>query len=108
MINYDDIMRVIRSVKQTAPLPQIIETTVMVDEVQRKKHKRHRINKKWRKRYGVVRVPKDEILYYLGKIVCHPTIASRIKKLWKYDDDVGEYVSVPKYKNQFAFKRDWC
>lgn len=36
---------------------QIIEVPYMMDIVQARTHKKKRINKKWRKRYGVKEVP---------------------------------------------------
>ncbi len=59
---------------------QIIETPFMSDSVQAKKHKKKRINKKWKKRYGTKEIPKNNILITNdGKIIAHPKIVERIK-----------------------------
>ena len=59
---------------------QIIETPFMSDSVQAKKHKKKRVNKKWKKRYGMKEIPKKEFLITNdGKIFGHPKIVNRIK-----------------------------
>lgn len=59
---------------------QIIEAPFMCDSVQAKKHKKKRINKKWKKRYGMKEIPKNDILITNdGKIIAHPKIVERIK-----------------------------
>lgn len=59
---------------------QLIETPFMSDSVQAKTHKKKRINKKWKKRYGMREVPKNEVLITNdGKILAHPKMVERIK-----------------------------
>lgn len=59
---------------------QIIESPFMSDSVQAKTHKKKRINKKWKKRYGTREIPKNDILITNdGKIIAHPKIVNRIK-----------------------------
>lgn len=59
---------------------QIIETPFMCDTVQAKKHKKKRVNKKWKKRYGMKEIPKNSVLITNdGKIIAHPEIVNRIK-----------------------------
>lgn len=61
---------------------KIIENVHMVDQIQVKTHKKKRINKKWRKRYGLRNVPKKEV-YMLNQntIVGHPTTIAKLNKL---------------------------
>ena len=59
---------------------QIIETPFICDTVQAKKHKKKRINKKWKKRYGMKEIPKNEfIITNDGKIFGHPKMVEKIK-----------------------------
>lgn len=59
---------------------QIIETPFMCDTVQAKKHKKKRINKKWKKRYGMKEIPKKEFLITNdGKIFGHPKMIEMLK-----------------------------
>lgn len=67
---------------------QIIETPFMSDSVQAKKHKKKRINKKWKKRYGTKEIPKKDILITNdGKIIAHPEIVNRIKTMIAMEND---------------------
>ena len=58
---------------------QLIPCEECSDLVQKRRHKKKRINKKWLKRYGLKAVPKKEI-YITGdrKIIAHPTVINRI------------------------------
>ena len=58
---------------------QLIEVSFMCDKVQARTHKKRRINKKWRKRYGVKEVPWNKIIICDHKIYCHPNMAEKIK-----------------------------
>ena len=51
---------------------QIICVPHMADKVQARTHKKKRINKKWRKRYGMKEVPWNKFLIEGNKIYCHP------------------------------------
>lgn len=51
---------------------QIIPVSYMADMVQVRTHKKKRINKKWRKRYGMKEVPWNKFVVFEDKIFCHP------------------------------------
>lgn len=57
----------------------IIGNPYMVDIVQARTHKKKRINKKWRKRYGVKEVPWNKFVIVGNKIYCHPTMIEKLK-----------------------------
>ena len=44
----------------------------MSDKVQARTHKKKRINKKWRKRYGMKEIPWDKFFIEGNRIYCHP------------------------------------
>lgn len=58
---------------------QIIEVPHMMDIVQARTHKKKRINKKWRKRYGIKEVPWNKFYIEGNRIYCHPKMAEKIK-----------------------------
>ena len=58
---------------------QIIGVPYMMDIVQARTHKKKRINKKWRKRYGTKEVPWNKFYIEGNKIYCHPKMAVKIK-----------------------------
>lgn len=59
---------------------KFIESLVMVDKIQKRRHKKWRINKKWIKRYGFIEIPKKDV-YIMGKnIIGHPIVIDVIKK----------------------------
>lgn len=58
---------------------QIICVPHMADKVQARTHKKKRINKKWRKRYGVREVPWNKFIIVEDKIYCHPKMIAKIK-----------------------------
>lgn len=58
---------------------EIIGVPCMADKVQVRTHKKRRINKKWRKRYGFKEVPWNKVIIFENKIYCHPKIAEKIK-----------------------------
>ena len=57
---------------------QLISTPCMADIVQTRKHKKKRINKKWRKRYGVKEVPWNKFYIFDDKIFGHPKMIEKI------------------------------
>lgn len=57
----------------------IIGVPYMADIVQARTHKKKRINKKWRKRYGVREVPWKKFYIEGNKIYCHPKMIEKIK-----------------------------
>lgn len=64
---------------------RLVPVTALVDSVRVKTHKKKRIDKKWRKRYGYKHVPKKE--YYLDtvnrNIYAHPVQIDRIVEAMK-------------------------
>lgn len=58
---------------------QIIGVPYMMDIVQARKHKKKRINKKWRKRYGMKEVQWKKFFVVEDKIYCHPKLVEKIK-----------------------------
>lgn len=57
----------------------LIGVSYMADTVQIRTHKKKRINKKWRKRYGVKEVPWNKFIVADHKIYCHPKMIEKIK-----------------------------
>lgn len=58
---------------------QLISVPCMCDRVQARKHKKKRINKKWRKRYGMKEIPWRKLLITNdGKIYGHPKMIELI------------------------------
>ena len=51
---------------------QLVEVPYMCDKVQARTHKKKRINKKWRKRYGMREVPWKTCYVVDHKIYAHP------------------------------------
>ena len=51
----------------------------MADKVQARIHKKNRINKKWRKRYGMRDVPWNKLFVEGNRIYCHPKMFDKIK-----------------------------
>lgn len=61
---------------------KLIETDVITKEVQVRKHKKKRINKKWAKRYGFKKVPDyGRIVVIDGYIYAQPRVIEKIK-IW--------------------------
>ena len=57
----------------------IIAVPYMADIVQARTHKKKRINKKWRKRYGVREVPWKKFYVEGNRIYCHPKMIDKLK-----------------------------
>lgn len=58
---------------------KLVESEQCVEFVQRKTHKKKRINKKWLRKYGHKAVPmKDKVIVAGGKIFAHPVMMKRI------------------------------
>lgn len=51
-----------------------------VEYVQARTHKKKRINKKWRKKYGNKAVPMKKIVVAYGEMFMHPIMYQKIKK----------------------------
>ena len=63
---------------------QLIETTAITKRVQRRTHRKKRINKKWLKRYGYKTVLDDERIILCGDyIFATPKMVKRIIKEMK-------------------------
>ncbi len=59
---------------------KLIEIPCMADKVQARTHKKKRINKKWKKRYGMNDIPwKKLVMTNDGKIYGHPNMIEAIK-----------------------------
>lgn len=57
----------------------IVETTAITKKVQRRTHKKRRINKKWLKRYGYKTVLDDtKVIVFGNNILVTPRMAKRI------------------------------
>jgi hypothetical protein len=60
---------------------RVEETNYLTKKVQRKTHRKKRINKKWLKRYGMHDVPDDGCILVMGDVLfMTPRTAQRIKK----------------------------
>ena len=65
---------------------RIVETVYITKEVQRRTHRKKRINKKWRKRYGMMHVedPYKSILYKDPEgdnvLYVHPKMADKLRE----------------------------
>lgn len=58
---------------------RLIETTAITKKVQRRTHKKRRINKKWAKRYGYRDAPDTKkIVLAGGNMYAHPTLVEKI------------------------------
>lgn len=63
---------------------RLVETTGMTKKVQRRVHRKRRINKKWKKRYGCKEVVDDcALVVGCGCIFASPKMATRIIKEMK-------------------------
>lgn len=63
---------------------QLIETTAITKQVQRKTHRKRRINKKWAKRYGYKTVLDDGRIIQFGDcILATPNTINKIINLMK-------------------------
>lgn len=58
---------------------QVICVSYMADKVQARTHKKKRINKKWRKRYGFKEIPWNKFFIEGNRIYCHPKMFEKIK-----------------------------
>lgn len=60
---------------------QLIEAPFMCDKVQARTHKKKRINKKWRKRYGMKEIPWTKFVITGNNwILAHPKMIARLKE----------------------------
>lgn len=65
---------------------QLIAVPCMCDMVQARKHKKKRINKKWRKRYGMKEIPWSKFLITKDhKIYGHPKMIERVTEQLKLE-----------------------
>ena len=64
----------------------VIGVEACYDWVQARTHKKKRINKKWRKRYGFRKKPWNKLFIADGKVYGHPkTIERYIKRMERRD-----------------------
>ena len=60
---------------------RLIETTAITKKVQCRTHRKHRINKKWAKRYGYKEVVDDDrIIISCGCIYASPKLTAKLIK----------------------------
>ena len=60
---------------------EIVITEWITKDIQRRKHKKHRINKKWLKRYGYKCVPdNDKMIAFNNKLFMTKGAYEKIKK----------------------------
>lgn len=60
---------------------RLIETTAITKQVQRRTHRKRRINKKWAKRYGYIDVVDDDrVVIFCGCIYASPKLAAELIK----------------------------
>jgi len=59
----------------------IIPTEEMSYTVQNRRHKKRRINKKWLKRYGVTKIPRDDVLVVETEktMIMHPRVLKALQ-----------------------------
>lgn len=62
---------------------QFVEAPFMCDKVQARTHKKKRINKKWRKRYGMKEIPWTKIFITGNHIFAHPKMIERLTEEMK-------------------------
>lgn len=62
---------------------KIVENIHMVDEVQRKAHRKKRINKKWAKKYGFTYAPKRDVFVTGEMIIGHPITINELTNRYK-------------------------
>jgi hypothetical protein len=61
----------------------VYENKHLTERVQRRKHKKKRINKKWLKMYGYKSVPSKKFLIACGTIHFHPAMKKHVEKfIW--------------------------
>lgn len=60
---------------------EVIINNSFGNQVQRRTHKKHRINKKWLKRYGYKFVSDGRTFIFDNKIIMHQDTWNKIKKL---------------------------
>ena len=70
---------------------KIYETTAITKQIQRRRHRKRRINKKWIKRYGYKNVLDDEKIIRVGDMLY--ATPNMVKKL------VEAYASLKDYKS---------
>lgn len=63
---------------------KVVPTVVITKEIQRRTHKKYRINKKWLKRYGYKTIPDDEKMFMTpDTIYCTPKGLARLETIIK-------------------------
>jgi hypothetical protein len=73
----------------------IIELRLVREYKQNRIHKKRRVNKKWRKRYGTTPIYWDEDTAYLAEmngrrtLICHPKVVKILKERFAKTQDKG-------------------
>lgn len=66
---------------------RLIETTAITKQVQRRTHRKHRINKKWLKKYGYKTVLDDgRVIFADGCIFATPNMIKKIIAIMKKEN----------------------
>ena len=80
---------------------KIYETTAITKQVQRRRHRKRRINKKWLKRYGYKTVLDDEKMIRVGdSLYATPNMVKKLvetSSLKNYKSP-GKTIMVPKFE----------
>jgi hypothetical protein len=67
---------------------KIYETTAITKQVQRRRHRNRRINKKWLKRYGYKTILDDEKIIRVGdRLYATPNTVKKLISAMKGEDD---------------------
>ena len=68
---------------------ELIASDVCADRVQARRHKKKRINKKWRKRYGFKAIPWKKLIITADRqIIGHPTMINALLLQLQMEDKI--------------------
>ena len=81
---------------------KLFETTAITKQIQRRTHRKKRINKKWLKRFGYKTVLDDEKIIRVGNyLYATPNMCKKLKSLseeMKQYKSPGKTITVPKFE----------
>ena len=100
------ISKAFKDIPIGSPVYEIMKAPWMVEKSQRKKHRKKRINKKWKKRYGEKEVPAAYAYMSGSTIICHPIYAEKIKKECAGSAEFIEYNPLREIKVTFSLERE--
>lgn len=85
---------------------RIITTNMITKDVQARRHKKKRINKKWLKRYGLKAVPDDTKAYMTnGTIFMTKRCYQKLKKQIDNGGDAEDFMRFQKVYEELTRKR---